>query len=385
MTRHRLVAALVVLVAVLCAPATAWALISTTGIKQTNSIAAATLAAPTAFTATQVHYTRVRLSWTAPSGYTPTSVSLTQSTGTLAGCTATAPTNPCTATGLSPYTTYTWTLTYHYHGWKAQVVVTKKTLAHIVMTNANCTIEITNTNTDVITTGCSISTEGTLNSLTLYRPTLPATHTGDVLIAQFGSRHKTPPGVTAPSGWTKITSASSNGTGYTNFAYTYYCVISATSACKPTVTSWTWSWTATATTSKNASGGILLFSGVTPTTPFNAGAAKANAPSSWTKATLPGVTPTQYDSQVVSFLDSGGKQLFHGNGTCKIASGTVKKHYTNQNKNTAHSTYIHDSTVCVPAAPDATETASPAQSFTLSAAGTNTFAWVAVTVSLNPK
>lgn len=387
--RRRLTGLSIVLAVVvgLSGVAAAYVTITGTGTAQSK---AGTIGAATGFTASAVHYTKAKLSWTAPSGYTPTSVTLSQSPGTLHGCAATSPTSGCTATTLTPFTTYTWTLTYHYHNWSAVTTLTQQTLAHILMVNPTCTIDITGANTHTVVTGCSITAEGTANSIKLYRPTLPASQTGDVLIAQFGARRGTATGLTGPAGWTKITSASSTGTGVTNFVATYYCVVTATSACKKTgATTWTWSWTSsggTPPTSYNASGGIIAFTGVTPTTPVNAGSKVKAAASKWTKATLPAVTPTQYDSQVLSFIDSGGTQVFHSGGTCKIASGTVKKHYTNRNTNTAHKTYIHDSAVCVPTAVQATKTvASSAMTFTLSAAGTNTYAWVATTAALNPK
>lgn len=82
-----------------------------------NSFTAAVLSAPTGFTATATGGTTAALAWTAPA--TLTGYTLTQSPGTLAGCSATptAATTSCTATGLSPGVSYSWTLTAVDHNW----------------------------------------------------------------------------------------------------------------------------------------------------------------------------------------------------------------------------------------------------------------------------
>jgi hypothetical protein len=92
-----------------------------------NSFAAATIAAPSGFTATATSSTTATLTWTAPArltGYT-----LAQSPGTLAGCPAapSAATTSCTATGLSAGTAYTWTLTAVDGNWKSSSVTASAT------------------------------------------------------------------------------------------------------------------------------------------------------------------------------------------------------------------------------------------------------------------
>ena len=99
-------------------PGVALALFSSSPSGQTAPVTAATIGAPTNFQATATGSSTATLSWTAPlalTGYT-----LSQSPGTLAGCSATptASTTSCTATGLSPGTNYTWTLTGVYHTWQ---------------------------------------------------------------------------------------------------------------------------------------------------------------------------------------------------------------------------------------------------------------------------
>jgi len=120
----RALAALAITIAalLLVASGTTVALMSGTESSGPNSIAAATLASPAAFAANATTATSANLSWTAPgslTGYT-----LSQSAGSLAGCSGTpaAVTTSCTATGLSPATTYTWTLSTAYHNWLSTAV-----------------------------------------------------------------------------------------------------------------------------------------------------------------------------------------------------------------------------------------------------------------------
>lgn len=96
---------------------TALALMSATQSSGSNSVTAATLSNPTGFSAGAASSTSANLSWTAPP--TLTGYALSQSAGTLAGCSATptSATTSCTATGLSPATTYTWTLQTGYDNW----------------------------------------------------------------------------------------------------------------------------------------------------------------------------------------------------------------------------------------------------------------------------
>ena len=81
---------------------------------------AATISAPGGFTATAASTTTVNLSWTAPP--TLTGYTLSQSAGTLAGCSATPSGTSCTATGLTSHTAYTWTLKAAYNNWLSSSV-----------------------------------------------------------------------------------------------------------------------------------------------------------------------------------------------------------------------------------------------------------------------
>jgi hypothetical protein len=86
----------------------------------TAGATAATISAPGGFTATAASTTTVNLSWTAPA--TLTGYTLSQSAGTLAGCSATPSGTSCTATGLTSHTAYTWTLKAAYNNWLSSSV-----------------------------------------------------------------------------------------------------------------------------------------------------------------------------------------------------------------------------------------------------------------------
>ena len=102
-----------------------------------------TLTAPT-LTTSSVGATSATLSWTRP--FVPTGYTLGQSPGSLTGCAAAPPTGSsgCTATGLAPNTSYTWTLTAAYQNWvsttTASVTTSKQstttTLSNLTPTSA---------------------------------------------------------------------------------------------------------------------------------------------------------------------------------------------------------------------------------------------------------
>jgi cellulose 1,4-beta-cellobiosidase len=114
--------ALLVAGAMLIAPAAAFGLFSAAPSAPSAAVTAAAIAAPTGFTATATGTATANLSWVAPA--TLTGFTLSQSPGTLAGCSATptSSTTSCAATGLSPATTYTWTLTAVYNSWASAYV-----------------------------------------------------------------------------------------------------------------------------------------------------------------------------------------------------------------------------------------------------------------------
>lgn len=121
--RWRILLAIIVagLAIVLAVPGVALAVFSAAPAVSAGATAA-TISPASGFTAVANNATQVTLSWTAPP--TLTGYTLTQSTGTLSGCSATpaASTTTCTATGLSAKTTYTWTLTAVYGNWKSTTV-----------------------------------------------------------------------------------------------------------------------------------------------------------------------------------------------------------------------------------------------------------------------
>jgi len=87
---------------------------------------AATLTAPTV-TAGSVTATSVALGWS--TSFSPTALTLAQSSGSLGGCSASpaAASTGCTATGLTPNTSYTWTLTAARSSWTSAGTVTATT------------------------------------------------------------------------------------------------------------------------------------------------------------------------------------------------------------------------------------------------------------------
>lgn len=96
-------------------------------------VSAATISPPTMFSAAATSSSMVNLSWGAPA--TLTGYSLSQSPGTLAGCTATpsSAATSCTATGLTAGTNYTWTLKAVYNDW-ASTAVTAATVTFSTVT-----------------------------------------------------------------------------------------------------------------------------------------------------------------------------------------------------------------------------------------------------------
>lgn len=168
---------------VLSVPGEAIALFSATPAAQTAAVTAATIAAPTGFTATAASTTTVTLSWTAPAKLT--SYTLSQSPGTLAGCSATpsAATTTCTATGLSAATAYTWTLTTVYNSWLSSPVTASATTYAVV----NATL-------------LGDATDSTASTTTSSVPSVTTTSGADLLILIYRHGSSTSLGVSSVSG-----------------------------------------------------------------------------------------------------------------------------------------------------------------------------------------
>lgn len=113
---------LIVVTVTLAVPGIAFAVFSAAPAGQSAGVTAATISPPSTFTATATGASTASLSWSGPA--TKTGYTLTQSPGTLAGCSASpsASSTSCTATGLSPATSYTWTLTADYNNWASSAV-----------------------------------------------------------------------------------------------------------------------------------------------------------------------------------------------------------------------------------------------------------------------
>jgi hypothetical protein len=168
---------------VLSVPGEALALFSATPAAQTAAVTAATIAAPTSFTAAAESTTTVTLSWTAPAKLT--SYTLSQSLGTLAGCSATpsAATTTCTATGLSAATAYTWTLTTVYNSWLSSPVTASATTYGVVSA-----------------TLLADATDSTTSTMTSSVPSVTTTSGADLLILIYRQESSADLGVSSVSG-----------------------------------------------------------------------------------------------------------------------------------------------------------------------------------------
>jgi hypothetical protein len=191
MNRHRShrrrtsLIALIVTVVVFGAAGTAFAVWNaSTNVNVTGT--GATLATPTNFGATSNAATTANLSWTAPTN--ATSYTLSQSPGTLAGCSATPGLSPtsCTATSLTPGTSYTWTLKAVFHNWVSAAVTTSLT-----PTKATPTIAVTHFPTSP-TLGQSVTFTATVTGPTNW-PTPTGTVTWDLSLGQITTCASTTP------------------------------------------------------------------------------------------------------------------------------------------------------------------------------------------------
>ncbi len=153
----------IALAVVLSAPGAALALFSGAPSPQTASVTAAAISSPAGFTATATGSSTASLSWTAPAALT--GYTLSQSPGTLAGCSPTpsSGTASCTATGLLPATTYTWTLTAAYNNWASAPAQASAT----TLFSATSLGSATGTCVLVVCTGPSITTTSASSELIL--------------------------------------------------------------------------------------------------------------------------------------------------------------------------------------------------------------------------
>ena len=175
---------------------------------RTAAVTAATIGAPAAFTATATGSTTATLSWTAPSVLT--GYALSQSPGTLAGCPAAPPAGAtsCTATGLSPKTAYTWTLTAAYDNWKSAPVQASATTTGVAAALLASATDTT-TGSQTTTVPGITTTSGATLLILAYRQG----STGNLSISSISG--------TAISGTpASITSEPFNGAGGTKFSVT---------------------------------------------------------------------------------------------------------------------------------------------------------------------
>lgn len=117
----RLRAVLFVVGCVVASASAAGALFSTS-LSQSDTFVAGSISPATGFAARSVSATSAQLVWSAPLNFTPTNWTITQTSpaGPVSGsCSGNEPTSPCSISGLTTGTTYTWTITYFEGGWKA--------------------------------------------------------------------------------------------------------------------------------------------------------------------------------------------------------------------------------------------------------------------------
>jgi hypothetical protein len=172
--RLRVVGAVVALV-VAAGAGSAQALWTTSSTGSYALAQATTLTAPT-LTSGSVAATSVALSWTKP--FAPTAYALSQSTGSLSGCAAapSAASSGCTAGGLTPNTSYTWTLTAYLSNWSKQATVSATTSKQATTTT------LSNITPTTASTGTSFSATATVTGNSSF-----GTPAGTVVLSLFTS------------------------------------------------------------------------------------------------------------------------------------------------------------------------------------------------------
>ena len=113
--------ALFVVGLVMATSSAAGALYSAT-TSQSDTFAAGFISPASGFSAHSVTANSAQLVWTPPANFIPTNWTITQTTptGSVSGsCAGSEPASGCSVTGLSPGTTYTWTISYFDGGWGA--------------------------------------------------------------------------------------------------------------------------------------------------------------------------------------------------------------------------------------------------------------------------
>ncbi len=185
--RGRLVTAITAgLLVIMAGPAYSYWTVTSTGTY--GRAQAGTLATPALSTAS-VTATSAGLAWTSP--FTPTAYVLSQSPGTLTGCPAAPATasTGCTATSLTPNTSYTWTLAASFHSWVSPATVTATTSRQATTTTLGTITPTTGTS------GTSFSATATVSGNAGY-----GTPAGTVVLALYTSATCTgTPSYTSPA------------------------------------------------------------------------------------------------------------------------------------------------------------------------------------------
>ena len=323
--------------------------------------------------------------------------------GTFAGGVNTAVTN---ASGLATSVTFTanatsggpYNITASASGTNT-VNFSETNKGNIVLIGV-CGLTITSSTSDPTSsanTACSAAAEADGNSITLHAPSTVTV--GDVLIAEVTARDPAAP--SAPSGWTQIpttnqgatngTSNSGSGASYYNntiFQYVYYHVVVSGDSSGST---WTWTWSGGAQSgAADATGGVLEFSGVSPTTPVDVSGytyTSGGTAGKWTVATAPAVTTTKTNDEIIALFSAGGPQNF-GSATFAGQQDGATSDYSAQSDNSAGSGIDvgeYESNAAAVTTTSVQASAGSTGTFTLTqTASTDAFSWIASTIALEP-
>jgi len=140
--------------------------------------------------------------------------------------------------------------------------------------------------------GCATASSTSTTTVTVTRPA--SVVTGNLMVAQVSIRSNA--AITAPAGWTTIGNLRTNGA--TMEQRIYYRVATAADTA---ATTYQWSWTGNA----DATAGILAYSGVDATSPFDV--TPSDNANTGTTATATGLTTTQANDMLIAYYAAQGQ------------------------------------------------------------------------------
>src|SRR3954447_23669726 len=172
--------------------------------------------------------------------------------------------------------------------------------------------------------GCASTTTSNGTTLVITRPASVAT--GSLMVAQVAVRSNA--ALTAPAGWTTIGNLQASGTGLEQRIY--YRVATAADTAG---TTYQWSWTGAI----DAAGGILAYSGVDTTNPFDV--TPSNNSGTGTAATATGLTTTQANDMLVAFYSAQGQSGPSSSLTQDSGQGLTQEWAVNSSSSPASKAY----------------------------------------------